>query len=140
MKNALFLSLGLLFAVNFAQAGLTDNGDVVQDKTALACQGEAGRLELVVNQSANTISFSNVQALGGAQILKDVPMGMTYAATKAGAEIHFEYNWYYTAQYDLTFDQGVGALKAGDKVNLSLSGDDDDGAFFNDVKFICEAR
>lgn len=106
----------------------------------LECNGNLGKLDVTVNKSANTILVSDAEAFGFAQILVNVPMGMKIEYGEDFQKIHFEYNWYFNAEYDLTLHSSPVDLKKGSKLSATLSGDDYDGAFFDEEKFECVVK
>lgn len=135
MKKLFFTSFASLLCAGIAHAGLDNAGNVVQDSVSVECQGENGALNFTLNTTTNTINFTDTQALGSAEIAVNTPIGMQTDYKDKAMMIHVEYNWYYTAQYDLTLNNYP--AKENSPLKLTLNGDDDDGAFFNNVQFTC---
>ena len=119
-----------------AFAELTDDGKVVQDRITLNCKGEQGALNFKLNRSTSVAVFLNKEAMARAEL----PVSEPIAALISDNEIKITYRWYFTAEYMLTFDKVVGALKAGDTVAMLLDGDDNDGFMFNNVRFNCTVK
>lgn len=109
--------------------------------TNLVCAKASNQKELAfsLNLESNTVTFQDVAAFEGAHIAKDQALALD-ADRAADNVVAFEYDWYYTAQYELQFDRALNGLKAGDQVGAVLNGSDDDGAFFNDISFNCKVQ
>lgn len=115
-----------LFAMLISFAGLS-HADANQQ--VYSCKGDSGTLSFVLNMSTHTITFKDIGAFGEAQILANTPFGATIAASANSTEVQFEYDWYYTAHYNLILNNSTN--------KLTLSGQDDDGSFFNKAVFAC---
>lgn len=131
MKNWILTWLAVLPAV--AAAKLTDDGLIVQDIIHAECEGKPGRLNFTLNRSTSVVTFTDIEALGRAQM----PVNLPIAAPIRDNTLAIEYVWYFTAYYELRFGRDVRALGAGDLVAMSLNGDDYDGSIFDSVPFEC---
>lgn len=124
MKTTLLFTFISLFSLNSFAASYN-------------CQEKQGREKLSFHIVGQQIIFSDVEYLGYAQILVQHPF--PYNQTDDHS-IDFEYDWYYTATYNLEFLSPLSLHQRGDQVRLLLSFDDSDGAFANDVLFYCNVR
>ena len=119
-----------------AHANLNQRGEVVQNQVSVSCRGERGALNFRLNRSTQVAVFSDKSALFRAEL----PMGRPIAYASSQNSLRITYDWYFTAEYTLTFAKPVNALRAGESVAMSLTGDDGDGFIFNDVPFRCTIR
>ena len=83
-----------------AFAGLSSEGIILKDTRSFSCQGKEGTMAFTWNESTATIQFSDISAFGSADMLSNVAFGATL---NSGKTLRFEYNWYYTAGYELAF-------------------------------------
>jgi hypothetical protein len=129
--------LGVLLVSGFnAFADLSEDGKVVQDRVTVECKTEQGNLNFTLNRSTQVAVFTQTSAIGSAQM----PLNEPIAALIDGPKLNITYDWYFTAEYELSFPKSVRALKAGDKADMHLSGDDDDGFIANDKLFACTVK
>ena len=132
------LSWGFL-QISVAKAEDLQRGPLSKSDFAVNCTSREGRMSFEVDYSSYTIKFTNIEFFGQANILKNKAMGAEFPRAKTGFKIHFTYSWYYDANYDIEFDQSVDKLvKKGNVSTALVSGDDDDGASFNEVRFTCK--
>lgn len=108
--------------------------------TGLSCTGTSvanANKKLVIDLTLNTsvLSVSNAEALDGAQLPLNQPIGYSYNNDERS--ISFEYDWHYTAEYSLVLEKQLNTLKAGDVLTAKLSGDDYDNHTFNEEAFNC---
>ena len=145
MKKHFILFLVITFgSLANAFANLDNNGHITMDIYQFNCQsnanGQVKHLVFDLNFTTRIINFSNIEAFSGADILANTAFGLTTFDTESNLKIGFDYNWYYTASYSLDFNNALNKLTKGSTTELTLSGDDDDGATFNDVSFSCKIK
>ena len=119
-----------------AAMGMVLSGQALAlDTYSLKCksQAEGKALDFVFSPDTDTVTVTDAEYLGYAQILTDVPFGADIAPTK----IAFSYDWYYTADYSLTLSA---PYYEDGQVEMKLTYDDSDGAFEDDVAFSCVAK
>lgn len=144
--KTLFATLILTLGTS-AFASLNDQGDIVADVLNVSCvnpQEARNTMAFVVNWNTKTLTFRDIQAFGQAQILKDeaFPIDREVLAQDP-KQIAIQYDWHFTAQYELKFERplrGLYGQPKGLKVGMLFSGDDSDGAFFNDIPYTCTVR
>lgn len=100
------------------------------DTYKIDCENTKGRFALGVSPQTHSLSFSDISYFGYAQILKDTAFGAQISPKK----ISFVYDWYYQAQYSLSFSSPI--YNIGEQ-EVSLTFDDSDGASTYDETFRC---
>jgi len=146
MKKLIIGSLLFIVGLSVARAEVA-NTAAKESKTNLSCDRKGqGNITFEINKTLGQINFSNDAGLAKANIAtnKSIEVGITTKSVKKGlgSNLHVEYKWGEAAddkaQLDFQLDKNLEDLsKAGDKVNLVLTGDDNDGAYFEKVPFKC---
>ena len=97
------------------------------------CTHQDKTIGFTIDQDGQTISFHDVDYLGYAQIIVD----HKFPSQLADKVLTFEYDWYYTAFYEIKFKQPISQHKYMRAVNMVLTFDDSDWAFEDDIEFQC---
>jgi hypothetical protein len=126
-----------LVLTGFASADLDENGNVFAVKNYFSCAGQLGKLEFVLHRSTHVIEWQNVEGFGRAEMIP-APFGAKIDAQEDRTEVSFVFDWYFTAEYQLTLPP-ISAWSKG-QGQLILNGDDQDGIWFRDEKFQCQIR
>ena len=98
------------------------------------CTHNEDKIGFTINHQKECINFHNVDYLAYSQILID----HDFKSDIKKSSLTFEYDWYYTASYQLNFSAPLVTHKHMRDVVMYLTFNDMDGSWEDDIQFECE--